>query len=368
VKICLICVEVFAWGKFGGFGRSTRLLGAELRRRGFDVCAIVPRRADQKPVEQLDGMTVYGFPMTWPFAMAPLLRACDADVYHSQHPSLGTYLAMRAAPRKRHVVTFRDPKDRSDWWLELTNATSGKARVVLNRAYEDNPAIRWAIRRLDGRFCAAAFLNDKLERIYGFDAPLDTLPTPIEVPAEIEKSATPLVAFVGRLDRRKRPERFFELCARFPHVQFVAAGASHDKAWGKELRDKFGGQRNLTMLGFVDQFRSSQLFDLLGKSWVLVNTAVREGLPTSFLEAMARRCAILSHVNPDDIAARFGYHARDDDFVAGLSWLLENDRWRERGRAAVEYVRSGFELEQSVEKHVSVYERLAGSAENHRRR
>ena len=136
--------------------------------------------------------------------------------------------------------TFRDPKDRSDWWLELTNATSGKARVVLNRAYEDNPAIRWAIRRLDGRFCAAAFLNDKLERVYGFDAPLDTLPTPIEIPAEIEKSATPLVAFVGRLDRRKRPERFFA-CARFPHVQFVAAGASHDKAWGNSSATNSAG-------------------------------------------------------------------------------------------------------------------------------
>ena len=27
VKICFLCVEIFAWGKFGGFGRSTRVIG-----------------------------------------------------------------------------------------------------------------------------------------------------------------------------------------------------------------------------------------------------------------------------------------------------------------------------------------------------
>jgi glycosyltransferase involved in cell wall biosynthesis len=358
VKICLISVEIFAWGKFGGFGRSTRLLGAELSRRGLEVSAVVPMRMGQQRVETLDGITVHGFPMAWPFAMVPTLRDCDADIYHSQHPSLGTLLALRALPDRRHIVTLRDPKDRVDWGLELANPSNSKLRVMLNWVYEDNPAIRWAIRRLDGRFCAAACLNEKLERVYAFRTPLDTLPTPIEIPDRVEKSPTPLVAFVGRLDRRKRPERFLRLAARFPDVRFVAAGAAQDEAWDQYLRRTYGGQSNLQMLGFIDQFRSAELSELLARSWVLVNTAAREGLPTSFLEAMARGCAILSHVNPDDIATRFGYHVLDDDFAAGLRWLLTADRWRDRGRAAVEYVRDGFDLKRSIDKHVTVYERL----------
>ena len=36
MKICLISVEIFAWGKYGGFGRATRIIGRELVKRGPD--------------------------------------------------------------------------------------------------------------------------------------------------------------------------------------------------------------------------------------------------------------------------------------------------------------------------------------------
>jgi glycosyltransferase involved in cell wall biosynthesis len=363
MKICLISVEIFAWGKFGGFGRSTRVLGRELSRRGISVCAVVPRRQGQRAVELLDGMTVYGYPMAWPFAMTGALRACGADIYHSQHPSFGTALALRAAPHKRHIVTFRDPKDRLDWWQEITNPSRGIFRVTLNWAYEDGPWVRHAVRRLDDRFCTAECLNPKLQRIYGFTAPLEPLPTPIAIPERVEKSPTPLVAFVGRLDRRKRPERFFQLAADFPGVQFVAVGRAQDAAWGKRLRSTYGHLPNLRMLGFIDQFQSDALSELLARSWILVNTSVREGLPTSFLEAMAHRCALLSHVNPDEVASRFGYHAADHDFSQGLGWLLEGDRWRERGEAGHGYVSENFELDRVVERHIAIYERLTSRPE-----
>ncbi len=61
MRVCLISVEIFAWGKYGGFGRATRLIGRELARRGVEVTAVIPRRQDQKPVEYLDGIRVLGF-------------------------------------------------------------------------------------------------------------------------------------------------------------------------------------------------------------------------------------------------------------------------------------------------------------------
>jgi len=61
MRICLISVEIFAWGKYGGFGRATRLIGRELARRGHKVSAVVPRRQGQRRVEDLDGITVLGF-------------------------------------------------------------------------------------------------------------------------------------------------------------------------------------------------------------------------------------------------------------------------------------------------------------------
>ena len=61
MKICLICTEIFEWGKYGGFGRATRIIGRELVKRGIEVFAVVPKRNGQKEIEILDGIKVFGF-------------------------------------------------------------------------------------------------------------------------------------------------------------------------------------------------------------------------------------------------------------------------------------------------------------------
>jgi glycosyltransferase involved in cell wall biosynthesis len=358
MKVCLICVEIFAWGKYGGFGRATRMIGRELAKRGIEVTAIVPRRAGQGAVERLDGMTVLSYPFGNPLRMLPLLRNCAADVYHSQHPSLGTWLAQRARPGSKHLVTFRDPKLLEDWLIEFRRPSRSRLRVLMNWLYEDMLFVRSAVRRADGRNCAAAFLNDKLRRKYGFDVDLDTLPTPVVVPPPCEKAATPTVCYVGRWDQRKRPERFFELATKFPEVKFIAVGRAQDADWEASLRRRYRDVANLELAGFVDQFDSGRLSEILGRSWILVNTAAREGLPSSMLEALAHRCAILSEVNPDDVASRFGYHAAAGDFERGLASLLEAGAWRALGEAGHDYVRRHHELGAVIDKHVAVYEGL----------
>ena len=35
MKVCLISTEIFAWGKYGGFGRATRMIGGELVKREY---------------------------------------------------------------------------------------------------------------------------------------------------------------------------------------------------------------------------------------------------------------------------------------------------------------------------------------------
>src|SRR6202011_2592445 len=137
-------------------------------------------------------------------------------------------------------------------------------------------------------------------------------------------------------------ELFFELARAFPHVRFLAAGKSRDPAYEKALRDQYGKLANVEVLGFIDQFRGAELSRLLGRSWILVNTAAREGLPNAFIEAAAHGCAILSATDPDEFGSRFGHHALDDDFVRGLASLLEENRWRQLGEAGQDYVRKVF--------------------------
>lgn len=56
MHICLLCIEIFSWGKYGGFGRATRFIGRELVKRGIKVTAIVPKRKNQNQHEVLDGI------------------------------------------------------------------------------------------------------------------------------------------------------------------------------------------------------------------------------------------------------------------------------------------------------------------------
>jgi glycosyltransferase involved in cell wall biosynthesis len=112
------------------------------------------------------------------------------------------------------------------------------------------------------------------------------------------------------------------------------------------------------MVGFIDQFQGDKLSSILSKSWVMVNTAAREGLPNSFIEAAAHGCAILSAVDPDDFSSQFGFHVKDDNFVNGLNLLLENDRWRERGKRGHEYVSQVFASGKAIDQHLRIYKDL----------
>jgi glycosyltransferase involved in cell wall biosynthesis len=361
MRICFLCVEIFAWGKYGGFGRATRMIGRELARRGIEVCAIVPRRMDQKPVEELDGIRIYGFELKNFYQALKLYREVDADIYHSEEPSFSTYLAMKMMPARKHVITFRDVRMWDDWKIEFELPSISRAQVIKNWLYEDNPAVWWAVRHAEGLFAASNVVGERAVKKYHLSKPVPLLPTPVMVPDTIEKANRPMVCYVARLDRRKRPELFFELAERFPHVHFISLGISRDPVMEKSLETRYSSIPNLEIGGFVDQFSQGKHSQVLGESWILVNTAAREGLPNSFIEAAAHRCAILSAVNPDNFASEFGYYVQNDDFDTGLNWLLENNRWQECGEKGHTYIQSTYEVESAIKRHMNVYEEILNS-------
>ncbi len=359
MKICFICTEIFEWGKYGGFGRATRIIGRELVKRGIEVFAVVPRRNGQKEFEILDGIKVLGFQKTNPFYAKKLFKTCNADVYHSEEPSFLTYLAMNEMPNKFHVITSRDPKLTNDWLREFIRPSYNKLQVFSNYLFENNFLVRKSVRKADRVFCAAIFLKKRTSKKYSLNGAIDFLPTPIKIPAEnIVKAEAPTVCFLARWDKRKKPELFFQLVKSFPHVQFIAVGKGRNNNYDNYLRKKYSYLKNLTITGFINQFESNKLDEILDKSWILVNTASREGLPNSFLEALAHKCAILSSLNPENVTERFGYFVKKKNFVEGLNSLLKNDSWRIKGKEGQNYVKENYELNIAVEKHLNIYNDL----------
>jgi glycosyltransferase involved in cell wall biosynthesis len=324
------------------------------------VHAVVPRREDQKSLEYLDGIQVHGFDPWRPWEAKAMLRDIDADIYHSCEPSLATYFAQKVCPHSKHMVTFRDPRDLKDWWMELVHPSLSYLQVIHNYLYENNWLVRSSIRQMDAIYTIARYLVPKVDRMYRCKVKPEFLPTPVSVGAMPDKAVKPTVCYMARLDRRKRPELFLDLALKFPDVQFIAAGKSRDPEWDDYLHNKYKDVPNLDMVGFVDQFTSNRHAEILGKSWIMVNTATREALPNSYIESLSYGCAIMSAVNADDIASEYGYHVTNDDFAQGLRFLLEEDRWRERGQKGYAYCKETFETGSAIDRHLAIYARLSG--------
>jgi glycosyltransferase involved in cell wall biosynthesis len=360
MKICFVVNEFFGWGKYGGFGSATRMIATGLAAQGVEVDVVTPIRRGQAPIERADGLTIRGF-RTWSVRdQIDAYRASDADIYHSQDPSIGTLLCQRAMPERLHAVTCQDPRTWRDWMIELScYLDERRYKSLLTWPYEDNPLVWHAVRKADAVFSEAKHIVPKGQMKYRLEIAPTFLPNPVPLPEGlVVKAARPTVCFVGRFDKRKRPELFFELAKRHPDMDFIAVGAANSTRMDRLLRQRYSGVANLELTGFLDRFSSPRFAEILSRSWILVNTAAREGLPVTFLEAASYRCAIMSQVNPDDFASRFGYHAAAGDFDAGLDALLQGDGWRARGEAAYEYVRATHALDVVIDKHLEAYRLL----------
>ena len=364
IPVCILTSQYFGWGTYGGFGSMSRKLAEMLAGNGWEVEVIVPRRHEQEPEEIINEVKVRSFPVTRPEEARRLLRASPARIFHSQDPTVLTALAQDAHPGRVHIVTCRDPRDRRDWWTEFRFATMRRRILTpLHLLTESGPIVAHGVRHADAVYVPAHFLRTKVQRMYGLPEPAGFMPNLIDVPDKIPpKPPVPVLTFLGRWDKRKRLELFLSLAAEFPLYRFVAAGggsAAAESGYAEKLRRQFSGIPNLELPGFINRFTQREKMEaLLDETWVLVNTAAREGLPLTFLEAAAHGCAILSAVNPDDFAERFGVHVKKDDFAGGLRRLLAASP-AASGAAAHAYVRSTYECHEALNAHEEEYHRHA---------
>jgi glycosyltransferase involved in cell wall biosynthesis len=357
--VCLISTEILGWGKAGGYGFVVRMIGTELIKRDYRVTVIIPRPRDvTEERTTLDGIEVISYPRLAFSRGMQLFREADADIYHSHEPSLGGWLALRAMPHRQHVVTNQDPRLARDWWIEFRHPTYSPFQVLKTAAYYENPWTWRSVRRAQRVLVPAQFLKSVVANKYSLPREPTFMPTPIRVPESVTKASEPTVCYLGRLDRRKRPERFLDLAARFPDVRFICVGEAQDRAYDAQLRQRYAAIPNLQLTGFIDQFRDQRVSGILGASWVLINTSAREGLPNTYMEAAAHRCAILSAVDPDGFASRFGHHAADGDFESGLRNLLAGDRWQRQAEAGYRYVSDVYEVNRAMDRQTALYDEL----------
>lgn len=327
----------------------------------------------QSKIEEIDGMIVLAFPNSSFSKYLPqkLFKLPEADIYEIWDPYFTfSYFVTRATSKSKHIMVFHDPRDQE--LLEVLISVDPRLKNLRRNNNMKIPYFPYylylrylrpylaakIISKGDAYFCGAEYFIPKLKKMYNLKTEPIFMPHIAEIPDQQPiKSRQPTVCFSARWDAIKRVDRFFELVRQFPEVKFIAMGRGYDPKMDKELREIGSKIPNLEMTGLISEERKNEILE---KSWILANTSIHEGLPLAFIEACSYRCALLSAVNPDDFAQNFGFHVQNDDFESGLSYLLENNRWKEKGDRGFEYVKETNDLNKVIDRRIEVYESLLG--------
>jgi len=161
------------------------------------------------------------------------------------------------------------------------------------------------------------YLRGKLKDAYGVEP--ETVPhlcTVIPTWEEpVERTTRPTVVSLARLDPQKRPWLMFELARRMPDVDFVMAGKTHNQLRWQPSRVP----DNLRLVGEV---KGQTKADLFSDAWMLLNTAIHEALPVSWLEALGTGTPLVSCLDPEGVVSAYG---RAVPFVGGVGYEMLDD-------------------------------------------
>jgi len=157
-----------------------------------------------------------------------------------------------------------------------------------------------------------------------------------------EKSAQPVICFVGRLDdRRKRVEDLIDffpsIADQVPGAQLVIAGGGRQLA---DLKRRATNSGNVVFLGFVEEDEKVELYQ---RSWVGVFPSSKEGFLLTALEASACGTPVVTYEHPGTTTVVDGetglvVPGRDPERLASAVVSLLKDPQRrlemgEKGRA-----------------------------------
>jgi len=168
----------------------------------------------------------------------------------------------------------------------------------------------------------------------------------------------PIIAFIGRLTKIKRPDRFAEVVrvvrSQRPDVQFLVAGAGDQEIALRESTHDLP----VTMLGWRDDVET-----VLAASDAVLLTSDNEGTPLSLIQAgMAGLPVIASDVGSVRdvvIDGKTGWLAKpapQDLSQAVLKFLGDPQEARRRGWAGETHTTAAFGIQRLEEDHANLYQ------------
>ena len=383
----------------GGFGFLTRQKAEYLAKIGINVHVFIPassydRERNEnweteengvhlhfyKSVDKLSEniiTNVYGkFTQHWlkNKHLDNQLKSANIDIFQSEEPGMFTLQSIKYS--RKQVIVFQDPYDEEDFKImnraeveyshcldqENNYEYSELKGLKLRLSVQSRNYVKKILNKVGSSYVysEAYFISEKVKKMYNLNYLPGYLPNPYDVKNEkYTKSSNPSITWIGRFDPQKRPDIALETAAKMPDIDFHFIGKSTEfkpyRDIENRLKEKYSKFDNIYFQDFVSEEKK---FELLGKSWILLNTSVREGIPATYLEAMNTKTCIVASVDPDQYTSKFGIKVNGNDYSGAICEALKDDTYITKGNLGFQHLKETHEISKVMDQHLAIYESL----------
>lgn len=218
-------------------------------------------------------------------------------------------------------------------------------------------------------FSVAKFISEKAKKMFNLPNAPDILFNPIDVLGlKREKYDEPTIVWVARWDPQKRPDMALLIAKQLPQFKFIMIGtanrnSAHYEVVEEYLKKQFSDLKNLKILGFISEDKKREI---IGRSWALLNTSIREGLPSVFEEALAEGTPLVSYVDPDQYVSKFGIKAKSytvEDFVEAIKNIIKGEKFRDTRLTSIPFIKENHEATAVMNRHLKIYNEILSNGE-----
>lgn len=366
IKVGLLIDEFFggAGTAYGGYGFLARKYVASLiPNADIEIDVLLGLNISRHRIWQsimgafktsyyvVDGINLYRVPWL-PFWRRKWLNRQNYDLYLSIELTGTCDYILKSDPSKRLVLWVQDPRPRSAWEI------IGKMSIIEDHSFYNQRIYDFVNSATEqGRvsfISQGVTLNPLAKELYRLpeSTPIKYLPNPIQIDYEyqfdIAKKKKHII-FLGRLEAQKRCWLFCEIAKRMPEYDFYVIGQffrhkEENQATLKQYMD--GSIKNLHFVGHLDGEEKKQM---VKEARLLLSTSIWEGIPISWLEALAYGTLLVSDFEREDLVAKFGEFVgtiegdgfdQIDVFLPAIKKLMEDDAlYAQKAKEAIEYIR-----------------------------
>lgn len=366
IKVGLLIDEFFggAGTAFGGYGFLARKYIAKyIPNEDIQIDVLLGKGKRKFWAQHFheDNVDLYRLPRN-KFMAQRWLKKQNYDIYLSIELTTDFVLKHETDQNKKLILWIQDPRPKSAWENVIDTMQSIKDPCFYTQKNYDTVHNLAESGRV--KFISQGYsLNPLAIELYNLpsNTPIQYLPNPVDIdfdfefdPAQKKKQ----IIFLGRLEAQKRAWLFCEIAKRLPEYEFYVLGQffryreDNDRMLAPYMKNEI---KNLHFVGHVDGEQKKQF---IRDSRLLLSTAIWEGIPISWLEALSYGTVLISDLERENLANQFGKFIGEipgdgfdgiDKFIPAITELMEdNALYEQKAQAAIKYIRETHNIQRFI--------------------